>query len=31
LSYKMWDFRSVNRLNVNNLGPPGIGETLLKF
>jgi len=31
LSYEMWDIRSVNRLYVDNLGPPDIGETLLKF
>jgi hypothetical protein len=31
LSYKMWDIRSVNKLYVDNLGPPGIGETLPKF
>jgi hypothetical protein len=31
LSYEMWNIRSVNRLNVDNLGPPDVGETLLKF
>jgi len=28
LSYEMWNIRSVNRLYVDNLGPPGIGETV---
>jgi hypothetical protein len=33
LSYEMWNIRSVNRLNVDNLGPPDVGETkiLVKF
>jgi len=31
LSYEIWNIRSVNMLNVDNLGPPDIGETLLKF
>jgi hypothetical protein len=31
LRYEMWNIRSVNRLYVDNLGPPGIGETLPKF
>jgi hypothetical protein len=26
--YEIWDFRSVNRLYVDNLGPPDIGETI---
>jgi hypothetical protein len=31
LSYEMRTVRSVNRLHVDNLGPSGIGGTLLKF
>jgi hypothetical protein len=31
VGYKIWDFWSVNRLYVDNLGPPGIGKTLPKF
>jgi hypothetical protein len=31
LSYEMWDSRSVNRVYVDNLGLPGISETLSKF
>ena len=31
LSYEMWNIRSVNRLYVDNLEPPGITETLSKF
>jgi hypothetical protein len=31
LSQEMWDFRSVNRSYVDNLGPPDIRETLSKF
>ena len=31
LSYEMWDFKSVNKLNIDNLEPPDIGETLPKF
>jgi hypothetical protein len=31
LSYEMRVIRSVNRLHVDNLGPPGIGETPSKF
>jgi hypothetical protein len=31
LSYEMWNIISVNRLNVDNLGPPDVGETLSKF
>jgi hypothetical protein len=31
LSYEVWDIRSVNKLYVDNLGPPDIGETLPKF
>jgi hypothetical protein len=27
LSYEMWDLRSVYNLYIDNLGPPGIGET----
>jgi len=27
----MWDIRSVNRVYVDNLGPPSIGETLPNF
>jgi len=27
LSYEMWNITSVNRLNVDNLGPPDVGET----
>ena len=30
LSYEIWDTRSVNRVYVDNLGSPGIGETLPK-
>jgi hypothetical protein len=31
LSYEVWDIRSVNKLYIDNLGPPDIGETLPKF
>jgi hypothetical protein len=31
LSYEMWDIRSVNKVYVDNLWPPGIGEILPKF
>jgi len=31
LSYEMRVIRSVNRLNVDNLGPLGIGKTPSKF
>jgi hypothetical protein len=31
LSYEIWNIRSVNRLNVDNLGPSGIEETPSKF
>ena len=31
LSDEMWDFRSVNKLNVDNLVPLNMGETLPKF
>ena len=31
LSYEIWDIRSVNKVYIDNLGPSGIGETLMKF
>jgi hypothetical protein len=33
LSYEIWNIRSVNKLNVDNLGPPDVGVTkiLIKF
>jgi hypothetical protein len=31
LSYEMWNIRSANRVYVDNVGPPDIGETLPKF
>jgi hypothetical protein len=31
LSYEMRVIRNVNRLHINNLGPPGIGGTPSKF